>query len=270
MPDNKHPDYGLDAPAVVRNLLVAAAAFFLLWGTAVAGFWSGIFSFELFHAVRIYFPLGSIGWVPGLGFLSMGCWMLWSSKIGKVHGRERLLRQIVWRGNEQVLDVGCGRGLMLIGAAKYLTTGKAVGIDTWQAEDLSGNNAEATLENAKREGVAERVEVLTADMRDLPFPNEAFDVVVSKAAIHNIYSADDRAVAIREIARVLKPHGVALISDIRHLCEYVVVFEKHGCTLVRQLDSPIQSVLLMLITFGSLHPGTVLLKKVTASHPLDK
>jgi cyclopropane fatty-acyl-phospholipid synthase-like methyltransferase len=30
---------------------------------------------------------------------------------------------------EAVLDVGCGRGLMLVGAARRLKTGKAVGID---------------------------------------------------------------------------------------------------------------------------------------------
>jgi len=38
-----------------------------------------------------------------------------------------------------VLDVGCGRGLLLIGAARRLTTGKAVGVDIWQAEDRVGN-----------------------------------------------------------------------------------------------------------------------------------
>jgi cyclopropane fatty-acyl-phospholipid synthase-like methyltransferase len=43
------------------------------------------------------------------------------------------------RGDETVLDVGYGRGLHLIGAAKRLTTGKAPGVDIWQAEDLSGN-----------------------------------------------------------------------------------------------------------------------------------
>ena len=33
----------------------------------------------------------------------------------------------------------------------------------------------------------------TADMRQLPFPDGAIDVVVSCAAIHNIYSAPERA-----------------------------------------------------------------------------
>ncbi|MCI4355286.1 MAG: class I SAM-dependent methyltransferase [Thermoplasmata archaeon] len=35
------------------------------------------------------------------------------------------------------------------------------------------------MENARREGVADRVEVRTADMRKIPFPDGAFDVVLS-------------------------------------------------------------------------------------------
>ena len=140
----------------------------------------------------------------------MALWMLWSSKIGKVREREKLLDRIPWTGAERVLDVGCGRGLLLVGAARRLTTGRAVGIDIWQAEDLSGNRPEATLENARLEGVADRVEVQTADMRKIPFPDGSFDVVVSSQAIHNIYDSAGRAQAIGEIARVLAPGGRAL------------------------------------------------------------
>jgi cyclopropane fatty-acyl-phospholipid synthase-like methyltransferase len=46
---------------------------------------------------------------------------------------------VPWKGDEAVRDVGCGHGLMLVGAARRLTTGKATGIDIWQAEDLTGN-----------------------------------------------------------------------------------------------------------------------------------
>ena len=101
--------------------------------------------------------------------------MAWDSKFGKVRERERLLDLLTWKGGERVLDVGCGRGLLLIGAAKRLTTGTAAGIDLWQQEDLSDNRPEATLENARLEGVANRVEVHTADMRELPFPDGSFD-----------------------------------------------------------------------------------------------
>ena len=121
--------------------------------------------------------------------------MVWSSRSGKVRDRERLLDAISFGGAERVLDVGRGRGLMLIGAAKRLTPGgggRAVGVDIWQAEDLSGNWPEATLENARLEGVLDRVEVKTADMRKLPFDDASFEVVVSSKAIHNVYSKDGR------------------------------------------------------------------------------
>ena len=44
---------------------------------------------------------------------------------------------------------------MVIGAARRLTTGKAVGIDLWSAEDQTANTPEAALDNARIEGVAD-------------------------------------------------------------------------------------------------------------------
>ena len=84
------------------------------------------------------------------------------------------------------MDIGCGRGLMLIGAAKRLTTGKAVGIDLWKAEDQSNNKPDETIKNARLEGVADRIEVQTSDMRSLGFGDASFDVVVSHWAVHNV------------------------------------------------------------------------------------
>src|SRR5439155_13314827 len=99
------------------------------------------------------------------------------SKVGKLRFREKLLSEIPWRGDEQVLDVGCGHGLMLIGAAKRLKTGKAIGVDLWQKEDQAGNSREATWENIALENVAERVELKDGDARQLPFADGSFDVV---------------------------------------------------------------------------------------------
>jgi SAM-dependent methyltransferase len=258
---SRKADYGLDAPGVVRNLFGVAAAGLVLVILRAAGIWPGVVRASL-GGVHLVLPLASMGAWAGAGCLAMGVWMVWSSRSGKVRDRERLLDAIPWTGAERVLDVGCGRGLMLVGAAKRLTSGgRAVGVDIWQAEDLSGNRPDATIDNARLEGVADRVEVKTADMRRLPFEPATFDVVVSSKAIHNVYSADGRAEAIGEIARVLKPGGRVLIDDIRHGSEYAAELTRAGCGEVRRLDSRGVSVLLTAMTFGSLRPATLLARK---------
>jgi SAM-dependent methyltransferase len=209
-----------------------------------------------------------LGLGPGIGCGFAALAMVYDSKVGKVRWRESLLDGMPWTGAEQVLDVGCGRGLLLIGAAKRLRTGTAFGIDLWQAEDLAGNHAEATIANAESEGVRDRVRVETADMRRLPFPSETFDRVVSRAAIHNVSDASGRGHAIREIARVLKPGGLAVIDDIRHLAEYTSVFEQNGCAPVRRLDSPLASVFWFVVSFGALRPGTWLFER-KARHRIE-
>jgi len=115
---------------------------------------------------------------------------------------------------------------MLIGAAKRLRDGKAIGIDLWQKEDQSGNSREATLRNVQLENVADRVELIDGDARKLPFESGTFDVVLSSWALHNIYDRPGRGIAIREIARVLKPGGRVVIIDIRHTAEYAEVFRQ--------------------------------------------
>lgn len=258
--EGTRPDYGLDAPGVVRNLLVAGGLCLAVALSVRFGLWSGVISTPTVKGVQVTFPLGSAAAWASAPLLAMGIWMIWESRVGKIRGREKLLDEAAWTGREEVLDVGCGRGLMLIGAAKRLTTGRATGVDIWQAEDLSGNRPEATLENARREGVADRVEVETADMRELPFPDGRFDVVLSSVAIHNIYTAEGRARAIAEIARVLKPGGTAVIDDIRHGGEYAAAFRKRGCD-VRRRGSAFGAFVLMVVTFGSLRPATLVARK---------
>ena len=249
-----HADYGIDAPAVVRNLYIVGLVGALIWLTVAIGFWPGRISIPV-AGVVITIELSGVGLGCAIGFLLTGSWMVWSSKVGKVKSRERLLDLISWKGNEQVLDLGCGRGLMLIGAAKRLTTGKAVGIDIWRAEDLSGNNSKAILENARRENVESRVEIATADMRKMPFANGTFNVVVSRFAIHNIYSAAERAKAIREVARVLKPGGHAIIEDIRYLNDYTATFAEDGCPDIRPVGSHASPLLASIITLGQFGRG---------------
>src|SRR5262245_20915843 len=129
---------------------------------------------------------------------------LHATRVGKFDVWARILSDLKLRGDETLLDLGCGRGAVLLTAAKLLPRGRAVGVDLWQA-DQTANSAEATLSNAALEKVADRVEVHTGDMTDLPFDDESVDVVVSSLAIHNISSREGRRRAISEAARVLRP-----------------------------------------------------------------
>jgi len=247
MKGNRAPNYGIDAPLAVRNLLIIGALGMISLITRLLGVWSRQDSIAV-----IARPL----MVAGLACGAMGLWMIYDSKFGKAREREKYLDKIAWRGDERVLDVGCGLGLFLIGAAKRLSTGRAVGIDKWQQEDLSGNNAAGTLSNAMIEGVAEKVEVHTGDARKLPFDNESFDVVLSSMALHNIYNAGERQTAVREIARVVNSGGRVLIVDVRHTRQYAATLRDAG--LDARCVQGIVSYLLTVITFGSIQYGYVI------------
>jgi arsenite methyltransferase len=222
----KRADYGIDAPPMVRNLVLAGIGAVALGAAAYA---------LLAPARRLLAALlGGWGIVAGSSMLLTAGLMLWSSKVGKLRERDRLLAMHDWRGDEIVLDVGCGPGLLLIGAARRLTVGKAIGVDIWQRQDESGNRPERTWANAQAEGVAERIELKTADMRELPFEDGSVDLVVSSLALHNIYDPTGRAAAVREIARVLRPGGQALILDFQRTDEYAAALRELGWSDVQR------------------------------------
>src|SRR5947207_9281062 len=199
------PNYGIDAPGVIVRFLV-------LGGT-------GVMAALALRSTRVpwmFLPLFCMS-VP---FLFTSLVMLWGTKVGKLRFRDRLIENLRLQPNERVLDVGCGHGLLLIAAAKRLINDKAVGIDLWQTRDQAGNSRDATMQNARLEGVADRIELHEADARKMPFGDETFDVVVSSWALHNIYDPAERRKALAEIARVLKLGGRLAIVDIRHSAEY--------------------------------------------------
>ena len=205
-------DYGIDAPEALRNFtlggLVVTAIGLLLWRRGRS--WVGI--------------LASCG---GGCMLALTVLMIASSKVGKLRERDRLLDSLGLRGDERVLDAGCGRGLLLIGAATRLSNGHAVGIDLW-TKDQSGNSPEATLANAEAERVSDRVTVTSGDLRWLPFRVATFDVVVSNLVLDNIHDEQGWAQAVRDLARVVKPGGRLLIADLAHTDQYEATLRGEG------------------------------------------
>lgn len=117
------------------------------------------------------------------------------------------------KGDEKVLDVGCGLGRMTIGVAKHLNTGKVTGIDIWDKMEISGNSPERAYANAQIEGVRDRVEFETGNVLSISFPDNSFDVVTSSSVINNLHGDSEKLRALEEILRVLRPGGRFLLLE---------------------------------------------------------
>jgi arsenite methyltransferase len=224
------PDYGIDAPAVMRNLFLFGALCLLL----------AIFTPHQFHLGPVVFLSRSFYWPAGF-LLGEAFLFLLYVKYGKFRHRDFMLAMHTWRGDEDVLDVGCGRGLLLAGAAKRIAslrgTGHATGIDVWSSVDMGGNSAEATQRNLDLEGVASICTLVSKPAQEMPFPDASFDVIVSNLCLHNIYDRPTRQQALHQILRVLKPGGIALISDYKLTAEYAKEFSGSGLVVEKRRGS---------------------------------
>jgi arsenite methyltransferase len=195
----QRPDYGYDAPYVLVIFALVSV------GTGigmVVYLWRGRVPTAL--TIAVYF----------LFFFANTASFWYTTRRGKFIEWSRILDGLALRGDETVLDMGCGRGAVLTAVARRLTTGRVTGIDIWSTKDQSGNARDVTLRNASLEGVSDRVQIETGDMRALPFPDASFDLVASSLAIHNISSSADRKRAVTEGFRVLKPGGRMVIVDM--------------------------------------------------------
>lgn len=148
-----------------------------------------------------------------LGIVASTALYIYASKAGKFVAWQHILDELQLQGDETVLDMGCGRGAVLLATAKRLPRGRAIGIDLWRA-DQTDNSPSATMKNADLEDVTDRIEVRTADMTALPFDDNSFDAIVSSLAIHNIPTRAGRRQALLEAVRVLRPGGRLAIADL--------------------------------------------------------
>lgn len=109
------------------------------------------------------------------------------------------------RAGERVVDVGCGAGIDSLIAAKMVgAAGRVIGVDM----------TPAMLAKARRSAAATRlsnVEFLEGYAEALPIPDGWADVVISNGVLNLM---PDKAAALKEMARVLKPDGRLQIGDI--------------------------------------------------------
>ena len=94
-----------------------------------------------------------------------------------------------------------------------------------------GTSLNNALRNARIEGVAEKVRFERGDARNVPYPDEYFDKVVTSFAIH-IIRGNEREKAFKEMLRVLKPRGIlAMLEPPRELVTRWKVNDKLKTTL---------------------------------------
>ena len=141
--------------------------------------------------------VGSAAKMGIMAMLAVAAGYFYSTGPGKLSVWKALLDELDLRGDEHMLDIGCGRGAVLISAAHRLPQGRATGAN-WRLRHQTGNSRASAEGNAMVEGVSDRVELVAANARDLPFPPESFDVVLSNLTFSNVHGSQERARALRE------------------------------------------------------------------------
>ncbi len=138
--------------------------------------------------------------IHGARLYDVSTQILFGGRRGRFY--DRLIRPAALQPGQRVLDIGCGSGALTDAVARRVgPTGSVLGIDPApeMVEFCRGRAAPST-----------RFEVMSAE--HLALEDASFDVVVSMAALHHI-GVDQRAEAVGEIFRVLRPGGLVMIAD---------------------------------------------------------
>lgn len=121
----------------------------------------------------------------------------WSSYIASTN--EQTIRRLSLRSEDRLLDIGCGTGVLLEQVGARWPTVHAVGVDL----------SREMLAVAQRR-LGDRTPLVEADVSNLPFASDSFDVIVSNSSLH--YWPNPK-LALAEVARVLRQPGELVITD---------------------------------------------------------
>jgi SAM-dependent methyltransferase len=109
------------------------------------------------------------------------------------------------------LDIGCGSGHLAITLAKSSPSTAVSGLDS--GGPAWASSQEQCENNARLEGVDDRVCFRRGSAASLPFADDTFDAIVSCMTFHEVRDADPRSRAVIDALRVLRPGGQFVFVD---------------------------------------------------------
>lgn len=130
-------------------------------------------------------------------------WDLYESAVPKIDIHQTGIDLLKLKGNEDVLEVGCGDGSILVNLRRKGHTGKLVGLE------ITDGMFRESVEAQEKENLKPAIKFIVGSADKLPFPDKSFDVVL---AFFMLYHMPDIQKTLHEWKRVLKDDGKVLIS----------------------------------------------------------
>jgi ubiquinone/menaquinone biosynthesis C-methylase UbiE len=184
---------------VSKKLIIGPGVLFLIFGSL--SFWVPILWIiaAFFFLISAYFAYAHYRFSPA---------------GGNIQARilDLLISRLDWNGQGNALDIGCGNGPLTIRLAQKYPEARVTGIDYWEKNwDYSKSVCE---QNARVEGVGERVVFQKASASALPFEDGKFDLAVSNLVFHEVRGTKDKRELVREALRVVKKGGRFTFQDL--------------------------------------------------------
>lgn len=112
------------------------------------------------------------------------------------------LSHFTWRGDEAVLDIGCGGGANLRRMSAHVTTGHLTGID------YSATSVQTSRQTNAAAIASGKMEIYEGSVEALPFADNTFDKITT---VESFYFWPNPQENLKEVRRVLKPGGTFLL-----------------------------------------------------------